>query len=168
MAKSQVLILIGSDSDYEGMKPCFDTLQDFGVCFRLEVCSAHRSPAHASAMAQTAAEQGFQVIIAAAGLAAHLPGVLAAYTTLPVIGVPISSGALRGMDALLAIAQMPPGVPVAAMAIDGAANAAVLASQMLAIADPQLRKKLDDYKNKLEQTVVQRNLNVQAKRSRSL
>ncbi len=163
MPETQVLILMGSDSDFEVMKPCLTTLRDLGVRFEVEVCSAHRSPTRAAALAQSAADQGFRVIIAAAGLAAHLPGVLAAYTTLPVIGIPVSGGALRGMDALLAIAQMPPGVPVATMAIDGAVNAAVLACQILAVADPALRKNLETYKEKLEESVTHRNRKLQAK-----
>ena len=132
----KVLVVMGSDSDYPVMEACFKTLRDFGVTFDATVCSAHRTPDRAAELAKSAADEGYGVIIAAAGLAAHLPGVLAAMTILPVIGVPIHGGALNGLDALYAIVQMPSGIPVATVAIDGAANAAILAVQMLSLGEP--------------------------------
>ncbi|NCA97752.1 MAG: 5-(carboxyamino)imidazole ribonucleotide mutase [Clostridia bacterium] len=159
----KVLVVMGSDSDYPVMEACFKTLRDFGVPFDATVCSAHRTPDRAAELAKSAAAEGFGVIIAAAGLAAHLPGVLAAMTTLPVIGVPIHGGALNGLDALYAIVQMPSGIPVATVAIDGAANAAILAVQMLSLGDPGLMDKLDDHKAGLADEVAKRNLRLQEK-----
>jgi 5-(carboxyamino)imidazole ribonucleotide mutase len=163
MPASKILIVMGSDSDYPVMEACFKTLRDLGVDFDAQVCSAHRSPARASALAATAAACGYGVVIAAAGLAAHLPGVMAAFTVLPVIGVPIGGGPLKGMDALLAIVQMPPGIPVATVAIDGAVNAAVLGAQILAVGDPLLRDRLSAYKAGLEKSVDERNGRLQDK-----
>ncbi len=163
MPESKVLVVMGSDSDFGVMEPCLAALRELGVHYDAQVCSAHRSPARASALAMSAEDDGYGVVIAAAGLAAHLPGVLAAYTTLPVIGVPIAGGALKGMDALLAIVQMPPGIPVATVAIDGAVNAAVLACQILATADKALSERLKSYKKKLEDGVEQRNRRLQDK-----
>ncbi|NCC74857.1 MAG: 5-(carboxyamino)imidazole ribonucleotide mutase [Clostridia bacterium] len=159
----KVLVVMGSDSDYPVMEACFKTLRDFGVPFDATVCSAHRTPDRAAELAKSAAAEGFGVIIAAAGLAAHLPGVLAAMTTLPVIGVPIHGGALNGLDALYAIVQMPSGIPVATVAIDGAANAAILAVQMLSLGDPGLMDKLADHKAGLADAVAKRNLRLQEK-----
>jgi 5-(carboxyamino)imidazole ribonucleotide mutase len=147
---------MGSDSDYPVMTACIKTLDDFGIPCRVRICSAHRSPAEAADLAKNAADEGFAVIIAAAGLAAHLPGVLAAWTTLPVIGVPIKSGALAGQDALYSIVQMPAGIPVATVAIDGAANAAILAAQILAIRDTGLQARLKEHKAKLAASVSER------------
>lgn len=157
MKKSKILIVLGSDSDYPIMEACFSTLRRFGIEFVAKVCSAHRSPGMAADISSHARENGYSVIIAAAGLAAHLPGVLAAYTTLPVIGVPCSGGALSGVDALYSIVQMPSGVPVASVAIDGAVNAAILAAQILSLSDNNLENRLMEYKKELEKTVVQRN-----------
>ncbi len=157
MADSKVLVVLGSDSDFPIMEPCFRLLLNFGVQYDACVCSAHRSPRKAAEIASQAKEIGYKVIIAAAGLAAHLPGVLAAYTTLPVIGVPICTGALSGTDALYSIAQMPAGVPVASVAIDGAANAAILAAQILALSDEQIGNMLISYKKELEMSVELRN-----------
>ena len=163
MAEAKVLIVMGSDSDFPVMEACFKTLRDLGVSYDAQVCSAQRSPARAAGLASGAASMGYGVIIAAAGLAAHLPGVIAAYTTLPVIGVPIGGGPLKGMDALLAIVQMPSGIPVATVAIDGAANAAILAAQILGVADLSLRSRLAAHKAQLEKSVDERNQRLQQK-----
>lgn len=157
MAGASVLVVMGSDSDFPVMESCFKLLNKFGIPFEAKICSAHRSPFQAAQLASSAKEQGFGVLIAAAGLAAHLPGVLAAYTILPVIGVPCKGGALAGVDALYAIVQMPTGIPVATVAIDGAANAAILAAQILALQDEELSQKLVKYKEELEASVEQRN-----------
>ena len=157
----KVLVVMGSDSDYPVMEPCFSTLKKMGVDFDARVCSAHRTPRTAAQLASTAAEEGYGVIIGAAGLAAHLPGVLAAYTTLPVIGVPVSGGALKGQDALMAIVQMPPGIPVATVAIDGALNAAVLACQILALSNTDLQERLAAHKNEMEEGVAAKNRRLQ-------
>ncbi len=154
--QKQVLVVMGSDSDFPVMSACVRMLRDFEISCQVQICSAHRSPDLAAQIAKSAADKGFGVIIAAAGLAAHLPGVLAAYTTLPVIGVPIKSGALAGQDALYAIVQMPTGIPVATVAIDGAANAAILAAQMLALGDERITRKLIQYKEKLAASVAER------------
>lgn len=148
-------IVVGSASDLPTLQPASDILQRFGVGHELRVLSAHRTPAEASAYARDADGRGLRVLIAAAGLAAHLPGVLAAHTPLPVIGVPVASGSLGGIDALLAIAQMPRGVPVATVAIGGAANAALLAVQVLAVADAALMAALRNYKDELAAGVLQ-------------
>jgi len=157
MTGSKVLIIMGSDSDFAVMEPCFRLLRNFGIQYDACVCSAHRSPRKAAELASRAKEDGYKVIIAAAGLAAHLPGVLAAYTILPVIGVPICTGALTGTDALYSIVQMPAGVPVATVAIDGAANAAILAAQILALSDVKIEELLISYKTELEMSVELRN-----------
>lgn len=157
MTGSKVLVVMGSDSDFAVMEPCFRLLRNFGVEYDACVCSAHRSPRKAAEIASQAKEKGYKVIIAVAGLAAHLPGVLAAYTILPVIGVPICTGALSGTDALYSIVQMPAGVPVASVAIDGAANAAILAAQILALSDEKIEEILISYKTELEMTVELRN-----------
>ncbi len=141
----RVAVLAGSKSDLPVLEPCLQTLTDLGIDHELHVMSAHRSPAKVQQFAAAAADNGFEVIIAAAGMAAHLPGVVASMTTLPVIGVPIASGGhvASGLDALLSIAQMPPGVPVACVAINGAKNAALLAAAILALKHPAVREELD-------------------------
>jgi len=141
----RVAVLAGSKSDLPVLEPCIQTLTDLGIDRELHVMSAHRSPAKVQQFAAAAADNGFEVIIAAAGMAAHLPGVVASMTTLPVIGVPIASGshAASGLDALLSIAQMPPGVPVACVAINGAKNAALLAAAILALKHPEVREALE-------------------------
>ena len=153
MADAKVLVVMGSDSDFPVMEGCFKMLNKFGVGFKATVASAHRTPDKAMSLARNAEAEGFKVIIAAAGLAAHLGGVLAANTALPVIGVPCKGGALAGVDALYATVQMPTGIPVATVAIDGAANAAILACQMIAIRDGELRAKLAEYKEELKSSV---------------
>jgi phosphoribosylamine--glycine ligase len=146
-----VLILMGSDSDAPVMAAAGDVLTEFGLTWEMTVASAHRSPARVLSLVEGAPARGVKVFIIGAGAAAHLAGVVAAHTTLPVIGVPIDSSALKGMDALLSTVQMPPGVPVATVAIGkpGATNAGVLAVQMLALADPKLAARLKDYKTTL-------------------
>ena len=136
-------IIMGSDSDLPVVQKAVDTLREFGVPFEVHVYSAHRTPEEARAFALGARENGFGAIIAAAGMAAHLAGAIAAATTIPVIGIPIKSAQLGGMDALLSTVQMPSGIPVATVAIDGAVNAALLSVQMLAIEDKDLAEKLD-------------------------
>ena len=136
----KVAVVMGSDSDLETMRPCIQRLQSFGIPAEVRIISAHRTPAAAEELASHAAEKGFGVIIAAAGKAAHLAGVLAAYTTLPVIGVPIKTSLMGGLDSLLSMVQMPKGIPVACVAVDGADNAAILAAQMLA----QNKRKIGD------------------------
>ena len=155
---AQVGIVMGSDSDMGVMQSAADVLKDFGVAFEITVASAHRSPQRAAVWASTAPERGIKVIIAGAGHAAHLAGAMAAHTSLPIIGVPIDSSCLQGMDALLATVQMPPGIPVATMAIGkpGAKNAGILAVQILALADAGLSKKLAEYKQDMAAKVEQK------------
>jgi 5-(carboxyamino)imidazole ribonucleotide mutase len=142
-------IVMGSDSDLPVMEKAGGVLERFGIDFEIEVMSAHRKPARVAEYASSADDRGLKVLIAGAGLAAHLPGVVAAHTPLPVIGVPLHNDALGGADALYSCVQMPPGVPVATVAIGGAKNAAVLATQILATADDALAQKLRDYKKEL-------------------
>ena len=145
----QVRVILGSKSDLESCQPIKDTLAEFEVDYDFHVSSAHRKPEQTALLAKNAASEGVKVIIACAGMAAHLPGVVASHTHLPVIGVPLAGGALNGVDALYSVAQMPPGVPVACVAINGAKNAALLAIQILGTGDPILRDKLIAYKRKL-------------------
>lgn len=149
MPEPLVGIVLGSSSDEEKARAACVMLEKFGVAYELEVLSAHRSPARVAAYAEGAADRGLQVIIAAAGKAAALPGVIAAHTVLPVIGLPIYSQQLAGQDALYSIVQMPSGVPVATVGLDAAANAGILAVQILAVADPKLRAELLDFKRQL-------------------
>lgn len=155
-------IVIGSDSDWPIMKPAVETLKKFGVEAEVRVASAHRTPAKVEELATTAPARGVRVFIAAAGGAAHLAGVLASHTTLPVIGVPVNATPLNGMDALLATVQMPSGIPVAAMAINGAKNAALFAVQILALADETLAKKLKEHRANLAKEVEQKAARVEA------
>ena len=138
----KVGVLMGSDSDLPVVRKALDTLRDFGVPYEVHVYSAHRTPAQAQEFCSTAREQGFGVLICAAGMAAHLAGAAAAQTTLPVIGIPMKGGAMDGMDALLATVQMPSGIPVATVALNGAKNAAWLAAEILALSDDALAEKL--------------------------
>lgn len=163
MADKKVAIIMGSDSDLPAVQPAIDKLKSFGVEYEAHVMSAHRTPALASQFAANAKANGFGVIIAAAGKAAHLGGVLAAHTTLPVIGIPIKSSTLDGLDALLATVQMPSGIPVATVAIDGAANAAILAVQMLALSDADLAAKLDKMKEDMLTAVLEKDAKLQEK-----
>ena len=156
-------VVMGSDSDRETMKKCLDQLDALGVACELRVISAHRTPDVAHEYAATAASRGLKVIIAAAGMSAALGGVLASKTILPVIGVPMASGALAGVDAVLSTMQMPPGVPVAAMSIGapGAANAAIFAAQILAIGDADLAKRLERFKKDQAITVMEKDAAIQ-------
>lgn len=155
--KPKVAVVMGSDSDYPVLVSCLEILKEFQVEYEVMVCSAHRTPEKASEFAKTAEENGFEVIIAAAGKAAHLPGVLAAYTVLPVIGIPIKSSTMDGLDSLLSIVQMPSGIPVATVAINGADNAALLAVQILSTRYSMLREMMRDYKLKLAKKVEEKN-----------
>ena len=144
----KVAVIMGSDSDFPVVKKAAEVLKEFGVPYEVRVMSAHRSPREVAAFASSARENGFGVIIAAAGMAAHLAGAVAGNTTLPVIGIPVKAKALEGMDALLATVMMPPGVPVATVGIDGAANAGYLAVEMLSITNDELAEKLSAFKKK--------------------
>ncbi len=157
----KVAVIMGSDSDFPIISGAVKKLKSFGITVEVHVMSAHRTPRQAVAFSEHAKENGFGVIIAAAGKAAHLAGILAAHTTLPVIGIPIKSSALDGLDALLATVQMPSGVPVATVAIDGASNAAVLAVQILAITDTQLAQKLEYMKKEMEEEVQRKDTALQ-------
>jgi phosphoribosylaminoimidazole carboxylase PurE protein len=161
----QIGIVLGSASDWPAVEPAVQLLHQWGVQYEVIVASAHRSPARAHAYASDAADRGLQVLIAVAGAAAHLAGVLASQTILPVIGVPIASSPLQGMDSLLATAQMPAGVPVATMALGsaGAKNAVILAVQILARQDRRLREILSDYKQELARKVEKASLELQEK-----
>jgi 5-(carboxyamino)imidazole ribonucleotide mutase len=154
--KALVSIIMGSTSDLPIMEKSAQIFDEFAIPFEMHALSAHRTPAEVESFAQNAQLRGIEVIIAAAGMAAHLPGVIASMTTLPVIGVPIHA-TLEGMDALLAIVQMPPGIPVATVGIDGAMNAALLAVQILALKDENLRAQLKTYKENLKTKIVKAN-----------
>ncbi len=157
----KVAVIMGSDSDWPIVKKAVLQLKELEIPYEVKVCSAHRTPNEAADFAKNAKDNGFGVIIAAAGMAAHLGGVLAAYTTLPVIGIPMKSAALDGMDALLATVMMPPGIPVATVAIDGAKNAAVLAAQMLALSDEALASRLAVMREKMTAEVNVKNVKLQ-------
>ncbi len=157
MTQPVVGIVIGSDSDLPIMKDAAVTLEKFGLRYELVISSAHRLPEQTAQYAQSAAERGLKVIIAAAGGAAHLAGIIAAHTVLPVIGVPIRSDALSGLDSLYSTVQMPPGVPVATVAINGSRNAALLTIQILALDDPFLTARLNAYKRELAEQILDKN-----------
>jgi len=157
----KVVVVMGSDSDLPVVQGALDQLTEFGIPWEARVVSAHRTPAAAEALAKEAEARGVGVIIAAAGKAAHLGGVLAAYTTLPVIGLPIKSSTMDGLDSLLSIVQMPKGIPVATVAINGAHNAAILAAQMLALSDKELSKKLKDFKADMAREVMEKDQKLQ-------
>ncbi|MDR2304709.1 MAG: 5-(carboxyamino)imidazole ribonucleotide mutase [Treponema sp.] len=154
-------IIMGSGSDYPALRKAEETLVSFGVSFETHVMSAHRAPAQARDFALSAREAGFGVIIAAAGKAAHLAGFLAAHTTLPVIGIPVKSSALDGLDALLSTVQMPGGIPVATVAIDGAENAAILAAEILSLDDPELTGKLHKKREEMAAAVNEQDREIQ-------
>ncbi len=158
MSKPQVAILMGSDSDLPVMKAAADALDAFGIAYTMHVLSAHRAPKEVADFSESAKDKGYQVLICGAGLAAHLAGVVASLTPLPVIGVPLSSEPLKGQDALLAMVQMPKGIPVATVAIGGAYNAGLLAIQILAVADPKLQVKMVEYKEGLRKAVLSKKL----------
>ena len=167
----KVAVVMGSDSDLEVMKPCIQRLKSFEIPVEVRVISAHRTPAAAEQFASAARANGFGAVIAAllmwpvriaaAGKAAHLAGVIAAYTTLPVIGVPIQTSMMGGLDSLLSMVQMPKGIPVACVAVDGADNAAILAAQMLALSDEALVNKLTAFKAQMADEVSQKDQNMQ-------
>jgi len=161
VVKMKVAIIMGSDSDLEVVRKGLKVLKDFGVEFEVRVLSAHRTPHQAVEYAMGLEERGFDVIIGAAGKAAHLPGVLAGVTNLPVIGLPIKSSTMDGLDSLLSIVQMPSGVPVATVAINGAENAALLAVQILGVKSADLRAKFKEYKVSMAQAVVAKDKKVQ-------
>ena len=158
----KVAVIMGSDSDFPVVSGCIRALKGFGVPVEAHVMSAHRTPEAAAQFAQGAAGAGFGVIIAAAGKAAHLAGVLAAHTILPVIGIPVKSSTLDGLDALLSTVQMPGGIPVATVAIDGAENAGILAAQILAVSDEALAEKLAAAKKAMAQKVAEKDQKIQA------
>ena len=159
----KVGIIMGSDSDLPIVEKAISTLDEYGVPYEVHVYSAHRTPEQARDFAANARERGFGAIIAAAGMAAHLAGAIAASTTLPVIGIPVKSKSLDGMDALLSTVQMPTGIPVATVAIDGAANAALIAIQILAVSDDALAKKLDCARVAGAQKVLAKNQAIEEK-----
>ena len=165
MAKPLVSVVMGSDSDLDVMKEAVRVLSELGVSSEVQILSAHRSPERVSRYCKNLPKHGIKIVIAGAGGAAHLAGVIAAHTIVPVIGVPIDSSSLNGLDSLLATVQMPSGIPVATMAIgkSGAANAGVLAAQILAIRSKTLRSKLLKHKVKLAQSVVDKNNRIQGK-----
>jgi 5-(carboxyamino)imidazole ribonucleotide mutase len=157
---AKVLILLGSDSDIPLVKDGLDVLREMGVGYRVDISSAHRHPEKTSNLAKSARGEGIEVIIAAAGLAAHLPGVVAAHTTLPVIGIPLKGGSLLGMDALLSMVQMPKGVPVATVGIDSSRNACILACEILSIKYDAVREKLDRMKEKMRGEIEEKSRNL--------
>lgn len=153
-------IIMGSDSDLPIMEEAVKVFKDFNIGYEVKILSAHRTPDQHAEYSKTAVDRGLKVIIAAAGGAAHLPGVTAAHTTLPVIGVPIKGKSLEGMDSLLSIVQMPSGVPVATVSINGAKNAAILAVEIIALTDLAIYEKLKEYKKKIEKDSIAKNENV--------
>ena len=159
----KVGIIMGSDSDLPVVEKAIDTLKDFGVPCEVHVFSAHRTPVQAADFSKNARANGFGAIIAAAGKAAHLAGAIAANTTLPVIGIPVKSSTLDGLDALLSTVQMPAGIPVATVAIDGAANAALLAIQILAVEDKELAERLDSSRKSASEKVLEKNKAIEDK-----
>lgn len=158
MAKKPLIgIIMGSDSDYPVMEKAVEVCKEFNVEYEVHIVSAHRTPGRMKKYAESAVKRGLKVIIAGAGGAAHLPGMTAAFTTLPVIGVPVQTKILKGLDSLLSIVQMPAGVPVATVAIDGAKNAAILALQIIATQNDELVQKLHKFKKKMEKDVLLKN-----------
>jgi len=149
-------ILMGSDSDLKVMKKAADVLKEMGVAFEIDISSAHRLPDKTADYAKSARSRGIEVLIAGAGMAAHLAGVIAAHTTLPVIGVPLASGAMNGEDALYSTVQMPPGIPVATVAIDGAKNAAYLACSILSIKRPEIAEKLESFREETRKSLMKK------------
>ncbi len=164
MGQPLVGIIMGSDSDWGTMRKCVDTLKSFGIPFEAHVMSAHRTPEQAARYASEAEGRGLRVLICAAGMAAHLAGVIAGHTILPVLGVPMKGGAMDGLDALLATVQMPGGIPVATLALGnaGATNAAVLAAQILALSDPTLRERLYAHKDAMARKVEEADARLQS------
>ena len=162
MEMKKVAVIMGSDSDWPVVKAACAQLKEFGIPFEAHILSAHRTPAEAAAFARNARANGFGVIICAAGMAAHLAGAFAGNSTLPVIGIPMKGGAMDGLDALLATVQMPSGIPVATVALNGAKNAAVLAAQILAVNDESLAAKLDEARVKMAAQIAEKEAKLQA------
>lgn len=158
----KVAVIMGSDSDWQVVKAACAQLRDFGIPYEAHILSAHRTPEKAADFARHARENGFGVLICAAGMAAHLAGAFAGNSTLPVIGIPMKGGAMDGLDALLATVQMPTGIPVATVALNGAKNAAVLAAQILAVSDDALAKKLDDARVEMAAQIAKKEAALQA------
>ncbi len=156
----KVALVMGSDSDFERLKPCVKRLKSFGIDVVVRVISAHRTPDEAERFAKNAKAEGIEIIIGAAGKAAHLAGVLAAFTTLPVIGIPIKSSTMDGLDSLLSMVQMPKGIPVATVAIDGSDNAAILAAQILALKYDDIADKLAAFKKQMAEEVMEKNTKI--------
>ena len=165
MDKPLVGILMGSESDLPVMEKAAEALREMGIPFEMDISSAHRLPEKTADYARTARNRGIEVLIAGAGMAAHLAGVLAAHTTLPVIGVPLKSGALEGVDALYSTVQMPPGIPVATVGIDGTRNAAFLACEILSIKYPEIAKKLEDFRAKMRKEMERKSKALKQKKS---
>lgn len=161
MTKAHVSIIMGSDSDLPVVQAAAKILEEFGVAFEIKVISAHRNPEGLTHYIKSSETNGVKIFIGAAGGSAHLPGVIAAQTTLPVIGIPIKAWALDGLDSLLSIVQMPPGVPVASVGINGAKNAGLLSVQILALSDKNLQNKLADYKQKMKESVQKKSLELE-------
>ena len=157
---SKAALVMGSDSDFDALAPCVKTLKKFGIEVEVRVISAHRSPELAHEFAAGAEENGFDVIIAAAGKAAHLAGVMAAFTTLPVIGIPIKSSLMDGLDSLLSVVQMPSGIPVATVAVNGSENAAILAAQIIAPTNPDVKQKLREHKEAMKNAIVEKDAKI--------
>jgi 5-(carboxyamino)imidazole ribonucleotide mutase len=161
MSTPKVAVIMGSDSDFEVVKKCLIALERFGIDYDVQVISAHRNPQKIFEYASTAEERGIELFIGAAGKAAHLPGVIAGITPLPVIGIPIQTSFQGGLDSLLSIVQMPSGVPVATVAVNGAENAGILAAQMLSIKYPEIREKMKAFKILLNDEVIAKNEKIQ-------
>jgi len=164
MDKPLVGILMGSESDLPVMEKAAESLREMGIPYEMDIISAHRLPEKTAAYARTARDRGIEVLIAGAGMAAHLAGVLAAHTTLPVVGVPLKSGALEGVDALYSTVQMPPGIPVATVGIDGTKNAAILACEILSIKYPEFAKKLEDFREKMRKDLEEKSKALKGKK----
>jgi len=162
MKQPIVSIIMGSDSDLPIMQETVQVLEEFNLDYEIKIISAHRTPDIAFDYAKNAKDQGIKVIIAGAGGAAHLAGIIAALTTLPVIGVPILGKSFNGLDSLLSMVQMPSGIPVATVAVNGSKNAGILAAKILALNDPELSQKLTDYQQKLHDSVIEKNQKLQA------
>ena len=163
MTQPLVGILMGSDSDLPVMEKAAEVLKEMGVACELDICSAHRLPDRTGEYAKTARQRGIEVLICGAGMAAPLAGVVASHTTLPVIGVPLKSGALNGVDALYSTVMMPPGIPVATVAVDGAKNAAYLACSILSIKRPELAEKLEAFREKTRQALLEKSRELKAR-----
>ena len=158
----KVAVIMGSDSDWPVVQGACKQLEEFGIPYEAHILSAHRTPAAAAEFAQNARANGFEVLICAAGMAAHLAGAFAGNSTLPVIGIPMKGGAVDGLDALLATVQMPSGIPVATVALNGAKNAAVLAAQILAVSDDALAAKLDEARKQMAEQIAEKEAKLQA------